>query len=79
MELFKTMGVCAKGIELKIEGGVVKEVKFLGGCNGNTQGLSALIKGMKVEEVREKLSGIQCGSRGTSCPDQLAQILKNNF
>ncbi len=79
MEFFKTTGVCARGIELEVEDGVVKNIKFLGGCSGNTQGLESLIKGMKVEEVERKLKGIKCGARPTSCPDQLAQILEKNF
>lgn len=79
METYKTTGVCARGIELEVEDGIVKDIKFLGGCDGNTQGLSSLIKGMKVEEVKKRLRGIKCGPRNTSCPDQLAQILENNF
>lgn len=79
MTSFKTTGVCSRAIELEVENGIIKDIKFLGGCDGNTKGLSSLIKGMKVEEVKRKLRGIKCGARSTSCPDQLAQILENNF
>lgn len=79
METYKTTGVCARGIQLEVENGIVKDIKFLGGCDGNTQGLSSLIKGMSVDEVKRRLRGIKCGARPTSCPDQLAQILENNF
>ena len=79
MELFRTNGVCARGIELEVENGIVKDVKFIGGCSGNTQGIASLVKGMDVEEVKRRLRGIRCGAKSTSCPDQLAQILENNF
>ena len=79
MELFKTCGVCAKAIGIEVENGLIKNVQFVGGCSGNTQGIASLIKGMKIEDVKSKLKGIKCGSRATSCPDQLAQILENNF
>ena len=79
MELFRTSGVCARGIELEVENGIVKDIKFVGGCSGNTQGIASLVKGMNVEEVKRRLKGIRCGAKSTSCPDQLAQILENNF
>lgn len=79
MELFKTAGVCARGIELEVENGIIKDVKFIGGCSGNTQGIASLVKGMNVEEVKRRLKGIRCGAKLTSCPDQLAKILENNF
>lgn len=79
MELFKTNGVCARGIELEVKDGIIENVNFLGGCDGNTKGLSSLLKGMKVEDVKTKLRGITCRTKGTSCPDQLAQILEKNF
>ncbi len=63
-------------INVSVEDGIVKSVQFLGGCQGNTQGVAALAQGMKVEDAIAKLSGIDCGGRGTSCPDQLAQALK---
>lgn len=79
MTAFKTMGVCSRAIELEVENGIIKDIKFIGGCPGNTQGIACLVKGMKVEEVKSKLKGIRCGFKPTSCPDQLAQILENNF
>lgn len=79
MEMFKTNGVCARAIELEVENGVVKDIQFIGGCNGNTQGIASLVKGMNVEEVKRKLKGIKCGAKASSCPDQLAQILERNF
>ena len=73
---YKTKGVCARTIDIEVNGGIVENVRFNGGCGGNTQGISALVKGMKVEEVIEKLQNIKCGFKATSCPDQLAQALK---
>lgn len=73
---YKTRGVCSRQINFEIEDGIVKEIQFVGGCNGNTQGVAALAKGRKVTEVIEILEGIDCGGRGTSCPDQLAKALK---
>ena len=70
-------GVCSRQIDLEIEDGVVVSCNFLGGCSGNTQGVSALVKGMKVEEAIERLEGIRCGFRPTSCPDQLVKALKS--
>ena len=69
-------GICAVAIDFEVEDGKVKDVKFTGGCDGNHKGLNALIKGMSVDEAIERLSGITCGPRPTSCPDQLAQALK---
>ena len=62
-----------------MENGTVQDVQFIGGCNGNTKGISSLVKGMKVEEVIAKLKDIECGSKGTSCPAQLAKALQDNF
>ena len=73
---YQTKGVCARQIELVVENDVVVEVKFIGGCSGNTQGVSALVKGMSVDEAISRLEGIRCGMKSTSCPDQLAQALK---
>ena len=73
---FKTKGVCARQINLEIEDGIVKDVKFIGGCNGNSSGISMLVKDMKVEDVIKKLKGIKCGFKNTSCPDQLAIALE---
>jgi len=74
--IYKTKGVCSNAIEFEIEDNVVKNVEFRGGCQGNTTGVASLVKGMQVDEVIERLSGIQCGFRGTSCPDQLSKALK---
>lgn len=73
---YQTKGVCARQIELVVENDIVIEVKFIGGCSGNTQGVSALVKGMSVDEAISRLEGIRCGMKQTSCPDQLAQALK---
>ena len=69
-------GVCSRMIQIETEDGIVKHVKFVGGCNGNTQGISELVQGMPVDEVIQRLENIKCGSRPTSCPDQLAKALK---
>ena len=73
---YRPKGVCSMEIQLDVENDVINDVKFIGGCNGNTQGISALCKGRKVDEVVNLLSGINCGGRGTSCPDQLAKALR---
>ena len=72
---YKTHGTCSSNIELNVEDGIVKEVAFWGGCNGNLQGLSRLVKGMPVDAVIARLEGIRCGRRSTSCPDQLCKAL----
>ncbi len=69
-------GVCSRKMILTVENGILTDLEVVGGCNGNLQGISALVKGMPVDEVIKKLDGIRCGMRGTSCPDQLAQALK---
>lgn len=69
-------GVCSRKMVIEVEQGVIQSVNVLGGCNGNLQGLSSLLRGMKVEEAVQRLEGIQCGVRPTSCPDQIAQALK---
>lgn len=69
-------GVCSKGIDFELEDGIVKEVRFTGGCSGNTQGISALIKGMPAKEAIKRLKGLKCGFKATSCPDQLAIALE---
>ena len=73
---YKTHGVCSSMIHVELDGDKIKDVDFVGGCNGNLQGISSLVKGMKVEDAIERLDGIKCGSKATSCPDQLAQALK---
>ena len=72
---FKPHGVCARGISFDIEDNIVKNVKFSGGCSGNTQGVAKLAEGMTTEEIINRLSGIRCGFKGTSCPDQLAKAV----
>ena len=69
-------GVCSKEINIELDGDVIKSVKFTGGCSGNTQGVAALVAGMKVSDAISRLEGIRCGIRETSCPDQLAKALK---
>ena len=76
---YKTHGTCSRMIHIEVEDGIVKNVRFLGGCNGNTQGVASLVKGMPVEEVIKRLDGIDCNGRGTSCPAQLAMALKENL
>lgn len=76
MSVYKTKGVCSKAIEYEIVDGVVHNVRFNGGCPGNTVGVAKLVEGMKAEEVIARLEGISCGFKATSCPDQLAQALK---
>ncbi len=73
---YTTKGTCSKLIEFEVEEGIVKNVNFLGGCHGNLQGIAALVEGMPVEEVINRLDGIDCKGKGTSCPDQFAQALK---
>lgn len=73
---YQTHGVCSRAIDVEIENGIVKKVEYHGGCAGNTQGVAALVRGMKVEEAIERLSGIRCGFKSTSCPDQLSQALR---
>lgn len=72
---FRPSGVCSKNISFDIEDGIVKNVKFTGGCAGNTQGLARMCEGRKAEDVAELLSGIKCGFKSTSCPDQLAKAV----
>ena len=74
--IYKPEGVCAQLLNLDIEDGIVKSVEFIGGCAGNTQGLASLVKGMPVDDVIERLEGIKCGFKDTSCPDQLSEALK---
>lgn len=73
---YRPQGVCARGITFDIEDGIVRNVKFEGGCSGNTQGVAALAEGMEAAEAIRRLSGIRCGFKPTSCPDQLAKALK---
>ena len=73
---YKTKGTCSRSILFDIEDGKVKNVQFVGGCNGNLKGIGALVEGMDVQDVISRVEGIQCGMKSTSCPDQLAQALK---
>ena len=72
-----TTDVCSKFITVTLEDNVIKSVEFVGGCNGNTKGIATLVIGLTIDEVIEKLSGITCGGKTTSCPDQLAKCLLN--
>jgi len=73
---YKTRGVCARSISFEIEDGKMHNVRFEGGCHGNTQGLAALAEGMTAEEIVSRLEGTNCRGKGTSCPDQLAKAVK---
>ena len=73
---YKTKGTCSQRIFFDVENGKVKNVQFVGGCNGNLKGIASLVDGMGVEEVISRLEGIHCGMKATSCPDQLATALK---
>ena len=73
---FYPEGVCSMMIEIELDGDIIKDVVFTGGCNGNLSGISRLIKGMKAEDVIEKLEGTRCGFNETSCPDQLSKALR---
>ena len=74
--IYRTKGVCSKEIHVEVEDDIVTHVEIVGGCAGNTVGGSRLVEGMTVDEVIKRLEGIPCGFKGTSCPDQLAQALK---
>ena len=74
--VYQPKGVCSKAIDVEVEEGIIKSVQFTGGCNGNTQGISKLVVGMKAEEAISRLQGIKCGFKNTSCPDQLACALQ---
>lgn len=74
---YKTKGTCSQHILFEIEEGKLKNVQFIGGCNGNLKGICSLVEGMDVENVISRLEGTTCGMKPTSCPDQLAQALKN--
>lgn len=74
---YQTKGVCSSSIDIEVESGIIKSVRFTGGCNGNLQGISRLVEGMTPEEAISKLKGIRCGFKSTSCPDQLACALES--
>lgn len=76
---FIPQGVCSREIIIEHEDGVIHSLKVVGGCNGNLQGIAALVKGMKVDDVISRLEGIKCGYRPTSCPDQISKALKETL
>ena len=76
---YRTKGVCSRMIKLELDGDIIRSVEFVGGCSGNTQGVAALCKGMKVEDVIARLKDIKCGAKPTSCPAQLAKGLQENL
>ncbi len=76
---YKTKGTCSSVIDFDIEGDVIKNVKFTGGCNGNLKAISSLVEGMRVEDIEKKLKGITCGFKGTSCSDQLSQAVRKAY
>ena len=73
---YMTSGTCSRSIDVELDGNIIKSVAFLGGCHGNLQGISKLVEGMSVEEAIKRLRGICCGSKPTSCPDQLSIALE---
>ena len=73
---YKTEGTCSLFIDVEIdEQGILTDVNFIGGCNGNLQGICALVRGMRVDDIKKRLSGIRCGQKNTSCPDQLCKAI----
>ena len=74
--IYRPQGVCSQLINVELDGDVIKSVEFVGGCAGNTMGISQLVKGMNVDEAIRRMEGITCGYKTTSCPDQLAKALK---
>ncbi len=76
---YRTKGTCSTMIEVELDGNIVKNVKFTGGCNGNLQGVSRLVAGRTVDEVESTLSGIRCGFKPTSCPDQLSKAVREAY
>lgn len=73
---FMTKGTCSKKIDIEIEDGILKSVQFHGGCPGNLEGIAKLVTGMNADEAKDKLKGIRCGAKSTSCPDQLAKAIE---
>ena len=74
--VYKTKGTCSTQIDIEVEEGVIKHVQFTNGCNGNLQGVARLVEGMRGEDAIEKIRGIKCGSKSTSCPDQLSYAIE---
>lgn len=79
--IFETQGTCARAIALDVDEttGIINEVQFIGGCQGNTSGIAALVRGQKADDVIDRLEGIRCGLKNTSCPDQLAHALRQTM
>ena len=73
---YRPCGVCSRAIIVEMDGDVLKDVEFIGGCNGNLKGIGKLVEGMDVDDVIARVEGVKCGMKSTSCPDQLAQALK---
>lgn len=73
---YPTLGTCSRQIDIELEDGIIRNVTFTGGCHGNTQGIAALVRGMKAADAIARLEGIDCRGKGTSCPDQLAKALR---
>ena len=73
---YRPQGVCSQLMEITVNGDILEDVKVLGGCSGNLQGIASLVRGMKIEDIIQRLDGIRCGGKASSCPDQLAQALK---
>lgn len=74
--IYKTKGTCSVAIQVELDGDIIQSVEFIGGCSGNTQGIAKLVKGMNAQEAISRIKGIRCGSKATSCPDQLAHALE---
>ena len=77
--LYKTKGTCSTQIEVELEGDIIRNVKFTGGCHGNLQAIPKLVEGMTIEEVERRISGIRCGFKNTSCGDQLAKAVREAY
>ena len=73
---YRPKGVCSQAYTIEVEDGIIQSLQVFGGCNGNLQGIASLVKGMPVKEAIARMEGIRCGMRSTSCPDQIAQALK---
>lgn len=76
LHTYTPRGVCSRKMDIEVDGEIIKSVRILGGCAGNTKGISILVEGMNINEAIRKLKGIDCGGKGTSCPDQLARALE---
>ena len=77
--VYKTQGTCSSKIEVELEGNIVRNVKFTGGCPGNLQAIPKLVEGMTVEEVENRIAGVRCGMKNTSCGDQLAKAVREAY